>query len=228
MVSSSIYSIYKATCKITGLSYIGFTGQSYTTRIKQHKIKSKNSDYKFYRAIREYGWNSFEWELLYQSYDKIHCLNVMEPHFITEYDSFKKGYNDTEGGGHVNGFHNGKRYIIMDPNGNTFRIENLSQFCKQNQLNFGMMTSVAKGSKKHFRHWQVRFINDTKPFYKKTELKKKPKTGKLFIVKDPNQTEYRTRNLKKFCDEYGLNNSHMYAVSKGIRKHHKGWHCQIA
>ena len=93
----NIYTIYKSTCKITGKSYVGFDS-NWPKRQKVHKSASKKQDYKFYRAIRKYGWDNFEWSILYQSTDKQHTLNEMENHFICEYDSFTNGYNSTLGG----------------------------------------------------------------------------------------------------------------------------------
>jgi group I intron endonuclease len=93
----NIYTIYKSTCKITGKSYVGFDS-NWPNRQKVHKSASKKQDYKFYRAIRKYGWDNFEWSILYQSTDKQHTLKEMENHFIYEYDTFDNGYNSTLGG----------------------------------------------------------------------------------------------------------------------------------
>lgn len=94
-----IYTIYKATCSVNGKVYIGFDS-NWPNRRKIHESSSKNSDNscKFYRAIRKYGIEKFQWEVLYTSTDKEYTLNVMEPHFISEFDSFKNGYNSTVGG----------------------------------------------------------------------------------------------------------------------------------
>ena len=95
---SSIYSIYSAYCVVTKQHYIGFDSK-WPNRRSDHKRESqKNNNIKFYNAIKKYGWDSFVWNVIYQSKDGKHCLNVMEPHFITEYDSIKNGYNTTSGG----------------------------------------------------------------------------------------------------------------------------------
>lgn len=92
-----IYTIYKSVNTINGKVYIGFDSH-WPNRQKVHKSASKNQEGKFYRAIRKYGWDNFEWSILYQSKDKNHCLKEMESHFIKEYDSFNTGYNSTLGG----------------------------------------------------------------------------------------------------------------------------------
>lgn len=47
--------------------------------------------------------------------------------------------------------------------------------------------------------------------------------AKPFKIKNPNGEIIEGENLKKFCKENNLNNSHIGAVIKGHRKHHKGW-----
>ena len=99
----NIYSsIYKCTNILTGESYIGYDS-NWPSRRTKHLYdylneKSKNYKCHFYRAIRKYGIENFAWEILYQSWDKEHCLNTMESFFIEEYNSFNKGYNMTKGG----------------------------------------------------------------------------------------------------------------------------------
>ena len=101
---SSIYSIYKATNTINGKVYVGFTS-NWPDRIGQHKYESKNSNKAFHRALRKYGENNFDWQLIYQSKELTHTLKTMEPHFIKEYKSFgKNGYNLTEGGEGIFGY----------------------------------------------------------------------------------------------------------------------------
>lgn len=94
---ATIYSIYKAQSTTTGKVYIGFT-QDLVQRKATHKYDSKHSCIKFYQAARKYGWDDFNWEIIYQSWDYNHCLSVMEPFFIYEYNSIIDGYNISEGG----------------------------------------------------------------------------------------------------------------------------------
>lgn len=94
---SSIYSIYKATNTINGKVYIGFDS-NWPRRKSVHKSLSKNPTQKFHKALKKYGWNNFNWEILYQSKNGEYCLSVMEPYFIDENNSFNDGYNMTLGG----------------------------------------------------------------------------------------------------------------------------------
>lgn len=96
-MSSSIYSIYKSTCSVTGKCYIGFDSK-WPRRKIIHKSNYPKVNFKFYNAIRKYGWDNFVWEVIYQSTERDHTLKVMEPYFIIEYNSFDNGYNTTLGG----------------------------------------------------------------------------------------------------------------------------------
>lgn len=94
-----IYTIYKATNLINGKSYIGFTSQLLKNRKKHHKCVAKTSNKKFARAIRKYGFESFVWTIVYKGDDKYYTFHIMEPFFISAFDSFHSGYNQTTGGG---------------------------------------------------------------------------------------------------------------------------------
>jgi group I intron endonuclease len=101
---SSIYTIYSAKCVVTEQRYIGFDS-NWPKRKTAHKREHKKQKYntKFYNAIRKYGWDSFIWEVIYQSKETVspkdsHTLNTMENYFICEYNSYHNGYNMTEGG----------------------------------------------------------------------------------------------------------------------------------
>ena len=95
----NIYTIYRATNILNGKVYIGFDS-SWPKRKTEHKNSIKYDDnYKFYNAIRKYGWDNFNWEVIYQSLDYDHCFNTMETFFIIEHDSLANGYNGNKGGG---------------------------------------------------------------------------------------------------------------------------------
>jgi group I intron endonuclease len=98
-----VYTIYKSLNTKNGKVYIGFDS-NWPSRVGTHKNSYPNSDTKFYRAIRKYGWDAFEWSSIYQSKDKDHTLKIMESLFITEYNSFHEGYNSTLGGDGTFGF----------------------------------------------------------------------------------------------------------------------------
>lgn len=88
----------------------GMNGSGYTTN---------NAKHKFANAIRKYGWENFEHEILL----KIECedeeelwfwLDEWECYYIEKYDSFYNGYNSTLGGKGVRGYRHSddmKKYL---------------------------------------------------------------------------------------------------------------------
>lgn len=97
-----IYSIYRITNLINNKIYIGFTSKEPEKRYDQHfrdaKRNSKNV-LLVQKAISKYGLENFNFEVIYQSHDMSHCLE-MESFFIKTYSSNVNlhGYNVHPGG----------------------------------------------------------------------------------------------------------------------------------
>ena len=89
--------IYKATCKTTGLCYIGQT-VCYKDRLVWHKRDMKYLNDKFHIALMTYGWEDFTWEIIEKC--EVKMLNEREKYWIQYYDSFNNGYNSDSGGGY--------------------------------------------------------------------------------------------------------------------------------
>lgn len=93
--------IYKATNKANGKVYIGQSSHSLEWRVRKHKQDSQKEDTYFYRAIRKYGFDNFEWEVIDNTVTTHEELNELEKFYIKQYESFdnkNKGYNSTSGG----------------------------------------------------------------------------------------------------------------------------------
>lgn len=94
------YSIYRITNLTNGKVYIGFTSQTPSARWVQHKSSARNgSEQPIHLAIRKHGEAAFVFDIIYQSWEDVHTLDVIEPQFIQEYDSIApNGYNVSLGG----------------------------------------------------------------------------------------------------------------------------------
>ena len=84
--------------------YIGWTSRVLELRKKEHIRESYNkncpsSKQKFHKAINKYGVDQFNWNIIYQSKNRDHSLE-MEKYFINLYNSNHRdvGYNLTTGG----------------------------------------------------------------------------------------------------------------------------------
>lgn len=85
--------IYKATNKINGKAYIGYTKTTLSKRIQNHKSDAKRKSFPFQNAILKYGIDGFNWEIL-----KEDASIQDEVHFIQQYQTIKNGYNISLGG----------------------------------------------------------------------------------------------------------------------------------
>jgi group I intron endonuclease len=97
------YTIYKATNILTGKSYIGFDSR-WPRRRNEHKhAAGSTSSYPFHSAMREYGFNNFYWEVLFESEDQKLTMDA-ECFYIKIFGSFgSHGYNANIGGGGMAG-----------------------------------------------------------------------------------------------------------------------------
>jgi len=90
--------IYRAINKINNMSYVGQTKFSLTERIKNHTDKAGRSRAFFPNAIKKYGIENFNWEVIK------HCktreeLNEQEKFYIRFFNTkIPNGYNLSSGG----------------------------------------------------------------------------------------------------------------------------------
>lgn len=90
--------IYKATNKINGKFYIGKTILLLAERMKNHKNDAnRGSDMVFHRAIKKYGIENFNWEIVEECPNE-EILSEREIDIIAETNAIKSGYNISGGG----------------------------------------------------------------------------------------------------------------------------------
>ena len=89
--------IYRFVNKINNQSYIG-QSIHIEQRYKEHlnEIKNTRRNTKWYQAVRKYGIENFNFEILEEC--KANELNEREIYWISYYDAYKNGYNSTPGG----------------------------------------------------------------------------------------------------------------------------------
>lgn len=89
------YKVYCLTNEITGMKYIGVTKQKMCKRLKAGKGYKPTT--KINLAIQEYGWENFNYEILYETGDK-ELAGLLERDYIKKYDTINNGYNMQSGG----------------------------------------------------------------------------------------------------------------------------------
>jgi len=182
----SVGVIYKSTNKINGKSYIGKTIQDFDRYIQFHLSDARTNRYPnrvFHRAIRKYGEDNFEWNIIEQvNNDK---LNEREIYYINLFDTFENGYNMTTGG---DGAECGEN----------------NAFCKLSSEK--RMKIILKGNKKRKQH---RHSDETKNKMTKIRLKmykgRNNPLAKVWILYSPKGKEYIVKDgLDNFCKKMNL------------------------
>lgn len=93
--------VYIAKNTVNNNVYIGATKRDLKTRVYDHKKTYNNPesrlyDLKLYSAMRKYGFDNFEFEILEECEDS--NLDELEKAYIQKYNSVKNGYNEALGG----------------------------------------------------------------------------------------------------------------------------------
>jgi group I intron endonuclease len=89
--------IYIAKNKTNQKVYIGQTLYDLQKRIDEHIRISKSPKSKFHKAIKSYGSQNFDWDIIDTAKTKEE-LNEKEIKYIQQYNSIENGYNMVEGG----------------------------------------------------------------------------------------------------------------------------------
>lgn len=215
--------IYKATNKISGKSYIGQTIQSLSKRKSNHVMDAElyRDNMYFHKAIRKYGRNNFEWEILFECYT-IDELNKKEIHFIEKYKTFTDGYNLTIGGEGVPGRSGelaamyGKKHTDESKR----KIGNAHKGLRHSKEAKIKMSKAKKGKKLSESH---------KRNLRNIQRGKDNIRSKKFIITRPDGKETIAHGLIEFCRNYTedkLNYKCLSACATGKQKQHKGYKCR--
>lgn len=188
------WTIYKHTSP-SGKSYIGLTSKDPEKRWLEGA--GYNPKTKFGKAIIKYGWHNFTHEILETEIDTLAVAQEREKYYIKFFDSFKNGYNSTEGGDSVAPDIIQKRKVVCYETqevfdstvaaGEKYQIEhsNISRACKTG--------IAAKG--KHFLYledWDTKW----KPFDKRTNTSK----TKAIICEETQQIFSSVREASRVMD----------------------------
>ena len=200
-----IYTIYKAVNTANGKIYIGFTN-NFPRRQQKHKydaFRSECGQYNsaFYCAIRKYGWHVFEWEIIYQSLDKIHTKDVMEEHFIRECNSHISsglGYNSTYGGDGTFGYSH-------------------TEETKQKLRAQKEGLPVGPFSQEH----KERLSSNKKQYWATHKCNLGQRSAKTFKLTTVDGQEIIVHNLRQFMKENNLVSTGIYELRKGTVNRYK-------
>jgi hypothetical protein len=111
-----------------------------------------------------------------------------------------------------------KEFIIQSPNGDEFKIKNLTKFCKENNINIKNLFAVVQGKKSKTKAgWKARRVNEDYKFVSNKKLK----TYKV-VFNDGTEKNLTIKELQNYISKtkiYQLiKNESSYGVIKLIEK----------
>lgn len=218
--------VYIATNKINGKSYIGQTIQKLSCRISGHKYNSITLGTRryFYNAIRKYGFENFEWNILCEC-DTKDELDEMEYHYIKQYHThhLDNGYNLSYGGEENNvGFKMSdetKEKMSRSRKGQIPWIKGRHHTDETKEK----ISICGRGDGNGF--YGKHHTDETKEKIRKVQVGCKSKFSKSYEITYPNGSKIIIKGIRQFCRDNNLSHQLMCAVSKGKQKHHKGYKC---
>jgi len=104
--------IYRASLNYDGRCYVGQTTFSLNERKQEHfkNFKRLSDTRHFYCALRQYGFENFEWYELEKCFNKEE-LDLAERKWIKYFDSIENGFNLKEGGSYGKHYEETKKKI---------------------------------------------------------------------------------------------------------------------
>jgi group I intron endonuclease len=226
--------IYKLVCTVNGKPYIGFTRQTLENRWHGHLSESRKgiSNRILSNAIRKYGSKAFSKEILYCSTDEHHTLNVMEGHFIRQYNSHFKdgyGYNMTYGG---EGKNSGLKHTKRSPE----HCEAIRQAHLGKKLTEAHKTKIAAAgrNRKHTQETIIKMKQVTRseefkqarrafrPTAEQIAQRVARRTSRTWTLQKPDGTQIHTQHLKQTCRENGVKYIALWAAHKQNRGINRG------
>ena len=238
MFQKNVYGIiYKVTCLITNKIYIGQTTTYLGNRKGLHKHRALyQNDYKnhFHNAIRKYGWENFQWEIIdyAQTFEE---LNEKEKYWIKYYNSIEQGYNILGGGQNIDTNTDkflkacgSVPFLVFDLKGNY-----IGEFL--NQRAFGKQYNIASTNVSNMINDKMNFCNgfiilkketfSEEKLQKRIQIAQNNKRRKAFIaINIKTKQEFGPFNTQKECINYlNLTSNHIGQVLSGKRQSQQGY-----
>lgn len=154
--------IYKIENQINNKIYIG-QSVNIEKRWKNHIVASSNKcdkgyEYPLYRAIRKYGIENFNFEVIEECSREE--LNDREVYWINYYDSINKGYNQTQGG-YTATWQKINPDMLLDITERLINNESQADICREYNLDKTTVSQINMG-KMWYRDWLVYPLQNSK------------------------------------------------------------------
>ena len=231
--------IYEIKCLANKKVYIG-SSIDIKRRWGEHRYQLKNNRHhstRLQRSWNKYGQDNFEFNRIEEVDENIlieyeQKWMDLKQSFSREFGLNNRAFADT---GEWMRDTRSKKYIITYPYGKEKNIENLTKFCRDNNLNQGTMSALSCYKLNHHKSYHCRRETDTYEQWKNKRQnylnnrppKKHPskKRKSLWEIIFPDGEKEIIKSLTDFCKQHNLSQGNMTEVSYGNRLQHKGFKC---
>jgi group I intron endonuclease len=223
--------IYKATNRINGKSYIGYTTKSLKRRKSSHISYALNriGDFHFHRAIRKYGVVNFEWEIIKECCSKDELIQS-EIDLIKKHDTYVNGYNMTYGGddpptywGEDNPCYGRKlsekaKNYLSKLNSGKNHPKYGTHLTEETKKKISISNKGRCKGKKHRLYGKKLLLSTIEKMSDSASLE--------WVIISPTGDKFIVKNLYNFCKKRSLSACAMYDVANKKRRHHKNYKCK--
>lgn len=189
--------IYTVRNRVTGKVYVGQSTQGLAHRKSEHlwRLKSGTRDHKLYQAMRKHGADAFDFEIVCHALSADY-LDSLERELIASFNSYRRGYNMTEGGHGVSAETRAKLSKVFSGRAAPWSRDSLNRLWGAGKLSRDR-TNIPRGA--------------ASPM------------AESYIVREPNGDQLHVSGLRAYCRERGLSHASMFATLSGLQNHHKNY-----
>lgn len=98
------------------------------------------------------------------------------------------------------------QHVILSPDGERHKIENIKEFCKEHGLSSHSMAQVLTQGQKQHKGWRI-----------------PGSSAKQYNLVDPDGNSHTVFELSNFCQKMDLDYVCMISLACGNQRHHRGW-----
>jgi group I intron endonuclease len=175
------YYIYKATNKINGKSYVGQTCD-FHSRVWQHQRRYEKEDCDFHRAIKEFGFDNFSWEII-ETCESEDGACELEKYYIEKFNTYRDGYNMTKGGKGAP-YHNARAVVLLTLDGRYIKRYDSAMDAEIDGFNNTDVLLNCKGKRRQTKGYMFMFEDEYESNGAKTYRKPEPNGMRSIIQCD--------------------------------------------
>ena len=175
------YYIYKATNKINGKSYVGQTCD-FHSRVWQHQRCYEKEDCDFHRAIKEFGFDNFSWEII-ETCESEDRACELEKYYIEKFNTYRDGYNMTKGGKGAP-YYNARAVVLLTLDGRYIKRYDSAMDAEIDGFNNTDVLLNCKGKRRQTKGYMFMFEDEYESNGAKTYRKPEPNGMRSIIQCD--------------------------------------------